>query len=212
LTVEAASGGKVHDYLVQAHQSDLAFLTERAGAIGFDVLLRDGKLLFRPAGFDAAEAATLTLGDDLLRFGASLSVAGQVSAVEVRGWSPKNKAALVGRAGGGDETAVMSGTASADWVGQAFRGAATDLTGVNPVADQAEIDAVAKARFNTAGLALVTAEGEVLGRTDLRPGAVVKIVGAGARFSGPYYLTAVSHRYRAQGGYVTAFWARRNAL
>jgi phage protein D len=96
-------------------------------------------------------------------------------------------------------------------VGQAFRGAATDRSGVTPAVDQGEIDAAAKARFNAAGLALVTAEGRVLGRTDLKPGTVVKIAGVGARFSGPYYLTAVSHRYRAQGGYVTAFTARRNA-
>jgi phage protein D len=132
--------------------------------------------------------------------------------VEVRGWSVKDKAAIRARAATGDERTVMTGSSSADWVGKAYRATSADRTGSQPIFDQSDADAFARARFNDASLALVTGEGRMLGRPELRAGSVVKITGAGQRFSGAYYLTNVSHTYRAQGGYMTTFTGRRNAL
>jgi Contractile injection system tube protein len=50
------------------------------------------------------------------------------------------------------------------------------------------------------------------GRTDLRSGKVIEINGVGKQFSGQYYVTATSHRYRSSGNYTTHLSVQRNAL
>jgi uncharacterized protein len=212
LSVDARDSGQVHDYVLQANQTDMAFLLHRAAGIGFELLLREGTLLFRPAAFDAGEALTLSVDDDLIVFSASCSVAQQPRSLEVRGWDVRNKAVLRGVAEAGAERGVMGSRASAAWADRVLGAAADWHDGRDPAPTQADADALARARFNEASLALVTAEGLLLGRADLRAGTVVKIVGAGTRFAGAYYVRSVEHRYTPAGGYTTRFSGQRNAL
>ena len=212
LTVDATDSEIVHDYVLQANQTDMEFLLDRAAEIEFEMLLRDGKLLFRPAGFGAGDELTLNVNEDLLEFSASFSVAQQVSLVEPRAWSVKDKHALTAKAEAGAEKTVMGDKTSAKWVEQAFQNGTTARGFAMAASTQAEVDTAAKARFNDMSLALVTAEGATLGRTDLRTGSVVKITGAGKRFSGPYYVVSVQHQFTPRAGYLTRFAARRNAV
>lgn len=209
LSVQARDSAIRHAYVVQANQSDMAFLRERAARIGYEILFRDGKLLFQPSGFDAGAEVTLKIGGELIEFLASASVAAQSSTVALRGWNVKEKNAVAATAAGG---AVMSGTGAAAWAERAFGGPVATLISDSPVATQGEADALAAARFEQGGLELVTVEGLTFGRTDLRPGAVVQIEGAGKRFSGRFYLHATAQRYAPGGGFTTRFWGRRNGL
>lgn len=212
LNSDAADSRVTHDYVLQANQTDMEFLRERAARIGFEVFVDDRVLRFRPAVGDAREAAVINLEDDLLEFFPRLSAAGHVSGVEVRGWDPKEQKPLVGKARGGDGGPRVGGARSAAALaGEAF-GAAVSVHGDRPVGSQAEADQLAAARLGSAGLRLVTAEGACRGRADLTPGEVVRIEGLGRRFSGPYYLTSVGHRYLAERDYRTTFTAGRNAV
>jgi phage protein D len=211
LSIATEDSQIVHDYVVQADQTDLGFVLARAALIGFELVARDGKLSFRPAAFDGGDALTLDVAADLIEFFTSLSLAQQVTGVALRGWSVKDKAVLLANAASGDERATMGDTSSARMVSKVYGGDAADLMGNAPAANQPEADAHARARFNDASLALVTAEGLSLGRTDLRAGTVVRIAGAGTMFSGAYYVTSVQHRYGQRDGYTTRFAARRNA-
>jgi phage protein D len=212
LSIDAAASNTVHDYVVQADQTDLDFILARAARIGFELMVRGGKLTFRPAAYDGGEAMTLDVAADMLEFAPSLSLAGQVAEVTLLGWNVKDKQVLSSRAAAGDERTVMGGTSGAALVGQSWSDSVETRIGIAPAANQAEADAHAAAVFNATGLALVTAEGLLAGRTDLRAGIVVRITGAGGRFSGAYYVTAVQHRYVSRGGYTTRFAARRNAI
>jgi phage protein D len=61
-------------------------------------------------------------------------------------------------------------------------------------------------------LTFISGEGVCsVGHPDLRAGTVIKIAGAGRRFSGPYYLTSTTHTITAKQGYRTTFTVRRNA-
>ena len=57
----------------------------------------------------------------------------------------------------------------------------------------------------------VTASGKVIGLPDLRPGDNIQLTGLGKRFSGPYYVTSVTHTLRQDQGYRTSFTVERNA-
>jgi uncharacterized protein len=104
----------------------------------------------------------------------------------------------------------MGGQASgAALVRKAF-GEAEELMTWEPVESQQEADARANARLASIALSFVRGEGVCPGRTDLRAGRVIEITGVGKRFSGPYYVTAVSHNYGPEG-YSTHFTAWRNS-
>jgi phage protein D len=211
LTAQVEDSATVHDYILQANQTDLDFLHERASRIQYEVVVEDKTLFFRPVGNAQGEVLILTMDDDLLEFYPRLSAAGQVGEVTVRSWSPKDKKELVGQAHAGDEVSTMGGQESGAALVEGAFGAAIELLSAYPVATQAEADQLAKARFNHLVLDLISGEGVCWGRTDLRAGKVITIDGVGQRFSGQYYVTAVVHRYLPQRGYQTYFTVRRNA-
>ncbi|MGH8566157.1 MAG: phage late control D family protein [Gammaproteobacteria bacterium] len=197
----------IHDYIVQANQSDLTFLQERARRIHYEVVVEDRALHFHPVAYEKAPVLSLSIENELSEFRAELSSAGQVNSVTAMGWNVTDKKAVVGRASaykrmGGQATA-------ADRVREAF-GEAEELMSFEPVGSLQEAESRATARLGTVGLRLVRGEGACPGRTDVRAGKVIEIKGIGKRFSGPYYVTAVSHQYNPEG-YSTHFTAWRNS-
>ncbi len=211
LTAQTEDSRVVHDYVLQAGQSDLAFLQERARRIEYEVSVDDKTLSFRPVANAASEIMTLTLNDDLLEFYPRLSAVGQVSEVEVRGWNVKDKQEIIGQARAGAEVSKMGGRQTGAALANSAFGAAVGLISRQPLATQAEADQLAKARFNRGVLELIEGEGACRGRTDLRAGAVIRIDGLGQRFSGPYYVVSANHGYTPHQGYLTRFTVRRNA-
>jgi len=210
LSVEAVDSKVIHDYVIQANQTDLEFLQERAGRIQYEIFVTDKKLHFRPVQNDKSEVMTLTIGEHLLEFFPRLSMVRQIGDVSVRGWSPQEKKTILSTAQVGFETAKMGGKKSGPQINDVF-GSMTEVLSMQPAMTQAEADQMAKATLDQKALSLIEGEGLCLGRTDLRAGKVIKIAGVGERFSGQYYVTTAIHRYTAQGGYRTQFQVRRNA-
>jgi len=210
LTGDVTDSSVIHDYVLQANQSDMEFLKERACRINYEVVVEDKKLIFRPVQNAQSEVLTLTMEDDLLEFRPRLSTMRQLSEVEVRGWNQKDGTVIAGQAKAGDENSSMAGQKSGGAMAANAFGKASALIVDQPPMTQAEADQFAVARFNEAALALLSGGGLSRGRTDLKAGRVIRIDGIGQRFSGLYYVTAASHRYRTSG-YYTHFTVRRNA-
>jgi phage protein D len=207
LSAKVVDSTTTHDYTVQANQSDLVFLQERARHIHYEVVVEDKVLHFRPVAYDSAPVLTLSIENELSEFRAELSSAGQVSGVKARGWSIRDKRAIVGQGSGYPR---MGGRMTgADVVRKAF-GKAEELMTSEPLGSLEEAEGRAKARLAAVGLGFVRGEGVCPGRTDLRAGKVIEIKGIGKRFSGPYYVTAASHHHGAEG-YSTRFTAWRNS-
>ncbi|MBW2663268.1 MAG: phage late control D family protein [Deltaproteobacteria bacterium] len=211
LTAEVEDSEVLHPYVVQANQTDMAFLQDRAKRIQYEVVIEDKTLFFRPVSNAESEVVTLEMNDDLTEFYPRLSSVPQVSEVSIRGWDPKEKKEIVGQASIGDEVSTMDGQDSGAALTDAAFGVAIGAVTERPVMTQAEADQLAKAKFNNTVLSLIQGEGSCLGRTDLRSGKVIKIEGIGERFSGSYYIASVIHRYSPQDGYFSNFTVRRNA-
>jgi len=211
LTPQVTDSQVVHDYVLQANQTNMEFLLERAARIEYEVVVDGKTLLFRPVQNDQGKVLTLTPNDDLLEFHPRLSTMRQLDTIELRGWSPKDKKAIVARAASGDEVSTMGGSDSGATIAQSAFGEAAVLMSETPVFSQAEADQVARARFNRAVLDLILGDGVCTGRTDLHPGQVIRIDGVGKRFSGNYYVVSASHRYSQHDAYRTHFTVRRNA-
>jgi uncharacterized protein len=211
LRAETIDSSVIHDYVIQANQTDLEFLQERARRIQYEAVVYDKQLSFRPVQNNKSEALTVTMDDHLLEFYPRLSMARQVSEVTVRGWDPKKKEEILSTAQAGTESSTMGGKESGSKITQRAFGSTVEVLSARPSMTQAEADQIAKATLNQRALSLIEGEGLCLGRTDLRAGKVIKINGVGSRFGGQYYITTASHRYTAQGGYRTQFEVRRNA-
>lgn len=198
------------EYVLQHNQTDFQFLSERAQRIGFEMVVIDRTLQFRPRQNEGNSSVTLNREVELLDFSARLSTIGQVEEVFVKGWNARDKAKVVARSGIGDEQRMGGTVSGPSEVREAFPG--SGITTVDlPMLSQAEAESLAKGWFKELALHYVVGQGLCIGRTDLRAGRLVEIQGIGRRFSGLYYVTSTEHTFRPGSGYRTAFEFRRNA-
>ena len=193
------------DYWLQHDQSDWECLQQLAQYVGYEVLVKAKTLRLQPRKNQDPPTLTLALQQDLLTFYPRLTSANLVGQVEVHGWDPKTKQAVVGRSRGTAPMGNQLGPRAAD---NAFGESTLVLQGAT---QKAAADQRAQGEFEARALAYIHGEGECVGRTDLRAGQVITLKGLGKQFSGAYYLQATCHRYAPQRGYRTTFNVRRNA-
>jgi phage protein D/phage baseplate assembly protein gpV len=196
---------EVYNHVVQPNQTPISFLTERARRIGYTCYVEDRTLHFRKPLQDSGQLE-LEWGLQLRRFTPRLTLTEQVDEVIVRGWDPKTREVIVGRATSGRTEPELEASEN----GPQLASAAFDSTGrrviVNrPVNTQAEADALAQATFDEISGTFVEAEGLCVGQPTLRAGKYVKLTKLGKRFSGVYLATAVTHMYRADTSFTTTF-------
>jgi Bacteriophage probable baseplate hub protein len=212
ITVESTDSEVTHDEVVQWDQTDLAFLSERARRIGYELAMDvtdRKKLLFRKKAHAAPAVATLTLRDDLLEFHPRMLLDPVTELVAVS-WDPKTKGPISASAKAGS-IAGMDGRPPGSQRPAKLFGDGAEKMPRTPAASQAEANQLAIGAFNMAALEYITGDGRARGRTDLLAGRVVVLGGLGEVFSGSYYVTHATHSYSPRAGYLTDFQVERNA-
>ncbi|WJK37740.1 contractile injection system protein, VgrG/Pvc8 family [Solwaraspora sp. WMMA2065] len=210
LRADVTDTGTDLDYVLQNNETDLEFLRRRAGLIGYEIHVRDKVLTFRPPQHGRAPAAKLHVGDDISQFTPRLRTMGQMAEHSVRGWDVTGKKAVVAVAGSGPGPTTTGAVTGPRQVGRVFgrtRSTRVDLSAPN----QARADQLARGQFDDLALSYITGEAECGGQPRLHAGEVVRIEGAGATFSGDYYVVSVSHSVTAAHGYRSSLEVRRNA-
>src|ERR1700730_12994255 len=106
-----------HAHVSQLNLSDWDFLKARAGEIGFEVAVTEGRLHFRkprpsadaPGQGDllSSDPLQLVYGQDLIEFRPRLSSAEQVKDVKGRGWEPSQKQVVIGSSPAGTSSARL---------------------------------------------------------------------------------------------------------
>jgi len=196
---------QVYDYVLQDNQTNWEFLHARAQRIGYELRVEDRKLYFQPPQDSGTPVATLEWGSTLLDFHAQMSTARQVDEVIVRGWDPKAKQALIGRATRGAGAPRIGESQTGSQMAQEAFGQAKVVTVDRPVVTQAEADALAQALCDELACDFVQAEGMTNGLPALRAGKTVELKNLGQRLSGTYYVTATTHTVSNTQGYRTRF-------
>jgi phage protein D len=202
----------VHQHVSQGNQTDWQFLRGLASEVGYEVAVVEGKLDFRrparsaeaPGSGDLASEnpLQLSLGSNLLRLRAVVTSAEQVREVEVRGWDPAQKRALVGSAPAATSSASLP-LQPAELAGK-FNG--DRHVGVEvPYRTQAEVDAAAKALAERVAGAFAELEGTARGNPKLRAGKPVSLGLVGEPFDGKYTPSSTRHVFDPEGGYTTSF-------
>jgi phage protein D len=202
----------VHEHVSQVNITDWEFLKARAREIGYEAAVRSGKLDFsepvESAGapdtgdLTSVDPLQMALGAELEVFRPRITSAQQVKHVEVRGWDPIRKEAVVGKAA--SRTTSVSLATTADGVAANFGEPATHVAGGRPIASQLEADVAAAALAEQLASAFAEAAGIAKGNPRLKAGTPVSIALVGEPFEGRYTLTTTKHVYDA-GGYKTHF-------
>ncbi|HKJ69038.1 MAG TPA: contractile injection system protein, VgrG/Pvc8 family [bacterium] len=199
-----------HEYILQQNQTDIDFLMERARRIRYELVIEDTTLHFRPAANDESEVVTLEYGLTLQSFYPRLNTLSQVSEVQVKGWDPKTKKAIVGTAGSSDAISKMKGSELGASITENAFFQTERIIVENPVFTEGEANQIAKGEFNEMTVEFITGEGESVGNGDIRAGEVIELTGLGKRFGGYYYVTSAKHVIDPRG-YITKFTVERNA-
>lgn len=202
-----------HAQIEQNQESDWEFLKKLADRNHFELYVDERKTLhFGPPNDKAGAVVRLVYGEGLLSFKPEANLAGQISKVEVYGWDPKQKKAIVGVATAGEESG-RSGKSG----GQHLNGFVVDpgkrptLRLRQPVFTQSEADQRAKAALNERAKQFLTGAGEAIGLPEVRPDRNIELANLGIPFSKTYYIKQAKHKVDSNG-YRTGFTVKETGL
>jgi len=211
LQVQGQVQGPTHKLLAQVNQSDLAFLRERARAIGADLWIEDGALHVESRAGRNAQAVELAYKGRLREFTVTADLAGQSTAVVASGWDVSAKEAIQFEA---DESAIRGelngGDSGPAILADKFGDRKQTLAHTVP-ATRDEAEKTAQAFFRMAARRFVVGRGVAAPDARLKAGSVVDLQGLGPLFSGQYYLSEVRHRFDGSG-LRTEFTAERAGI
>lgn len=212
LAVRVGPFTTMHDHRARSGESDLDFLGRLARGVGAVVRVEGRTLVFdkptqattAPSGSEAGtDPFVIEYGGNLISLRATLTGTGQVPELEVRGWNPKEKAAVSATGSTASPSAQLTTTP---------KSLATNVKGRKhligtALATSAAATAVATTAAATRAGGAAEIEGVVRGNAKLRAGTPVNLAKVGATFAGKYVLTAVRHDVDAATGYLTSFTA-----
>lgn len=196
---------QVHDYLLQANQSNLDFLRGRAAALGFLLFVREKTLHCEPPS-GQGQAVELHWARELSEFRPRMSTLGQVAQVTARGWDPAERREIVADS---KESKVIpqvgAGKSGGKLAEEAFHMPnVKHLVADRPLRAQPVAERLAQAVADRQAGRFIEAEGACAGNPGLIAGAQVSIANIGQRFSGQYFVTGAAHTF-LPGEYTTRF-------
>jgi phage protein D len=197
-----------YEQVLQHGQTDLEFLKQRAARIGYEVVVEDMTLYFRPHKVSPIAAVTLSM-QDVTEFYARMSAVNQPNELRVRGWDPRTKR-LIDGVNKTTTASDMGGTPGAEVVGKVF-GKSTVILVNHPVFTEPEAQNMARGQLREMALGFISGEGTCNGRTDLKVGMMIELTKLGKRFTGAYYVLGVEHTVTSDKGLITKFTVRRSA-
>jgi phage protein D len=210
-----------YKHITQDNMSDLDFARLRASRMGCFIWSENGSIKVKKPKFEDSGIEFYVYenqGRDhrMKSFAPRLTGAQIVRSLEVRGWDPEKKEAIVQRVQaapsplGNTEASAASGSKAAD----------VTFTCDEPIFSSEEARMVAKAKLQDHNLGYMSAEAEAFGNPEYMPGTVIKISinsQAADKFDGKYFVTGTTHKYahgtptNPDGGYTTVFRLARNA-
>lgn len=210
--------GGSHKVVAQLNQSDLAFLRERARAVGAELWIEvasDGRAMLKACSrSDRTAGAPVKLGwrNELQEFVVIADLAEQRTSVSATGWDPGAKAQLRHEATESDIRSEVDSDESGPSILRSKLGERKDSIAHSVPLDAQDAQARAKSYFQMTARRFVVGRG--VARTDpkLRVGSWVDLDGLGPLFTGKYYLSEVRHLFDGARALRTEFIAERPGL
>jgi phage protein D len=205
LTADVQTTSVVHPHVMQANESDGAFLRRLAREIGYDVRVSGASLQFKRPQRGSA-TTVLEWGTNLLELQALVRPSPATDAV-TRGWDPKAKQVVESGSKPAAADGVQAGVEAPKPLTQKAFARATTFTGTaTAYRNASQASAAATAAAEDLGSAYLELHGRALGDARIKAGAAVQLKGLGTKLSGTYVVTSVTHVHDpSDGGFSTAF-------
>lgn len=197
--------GEVHEHVLQAAETDYAFLRRLAARIGFDFWISERTFHFKRVPRASVAPPPLRWGRNLHRFAVRFASAERCDEMRVLGWDTLGKKTVTGQATEGDPGTDAPAAAEMAAAARRSFGPVTRMAGQFPVDDQANADALARSFLLRTSGGEVVLRGEAAGDPLIAAGAQVRVEQVGRRLSGNYRVTSVEHLYSAGRPYLTRF-------
>ena len=201
--------GPTWPLVVQANESDLAFLRRRALVADADLMCIAGKLTAQARGARRSPPLRLTQGAALRRFNVAADLAHQRTALTCAGWDVAAKQAVAVQAAASAVATETSGGDSGPQLLQSAFGERKDLVGHRVPMDDAGARAEAEAHLRVLARRFLRGHGETEADMRLRAGGTVELDGLGALFDGLYGVTDTLLRFDAAHGLRMEFGVER---
>jgi uncharacterized protein len=204
--------GPTHKVLAQVNQSDLAFLRDRARAVGAELWMEGDALHAAPRSSRGRASVELKPGGALRELSILADLAAQRTSVTVGGWDVSRKEAISREA----TDAILQGELGSDESGASVLRAALGRRkeaiahGVPLTGEEAQRRAEAHMRAIARRFVVARGVAEPDGR--LRVGATAELQDVGPLFNGRYYVSEVRHLFDGTHGLRTEFSAERPGL
>jgi phage protein D len=212
LTPQIDVSGPTHKCLAQVNQSDLAFVRERARAVGAEVWVRGTTLSAAARSGRRGDTVELALNAGLHEFSACADLANQRSSVTASGWNIAGKEALKHKAEASSISGELEGGDSGVSILSSALADRDDTVSHGALRTQPETQAFAESWFRARARRFVTGRGFADADARIRVGATVDLRGVGALFGGKYYVSEVIHQFDSARGFRTEFTVERPAL
>ena len=193
----------------QGGKSYLEFLRRIADENHYEFFLAGRRLYFKKDKHKDS-VATLSWGEDLIRFEPQLNTSSAVTEVIVRGWDSARKKQIEGRATAGAEDTHEKGKRTASQIAKQSFGDVVEVITDHPVRSVDEAKQIALSKLNRVSNKLIQATVDTIGIPELTPGTCIDIDGFGRLFSGKYYIVKATHSIGGEG-YRTSLTVQRNA-
>jgi phage protein D len=190
LTPDISLDGPSHKLVAQLNQSDLAFLRERARAVGGEVWVQDGTLVVKGRR-DRTGGGRVTLGwgSTLHDMAISADLAGQISEAKVAGWDVSGKQAVLEMVNDGVVSPELGEAQdSGSSVLQEALGSRAEVYAGEVPLTSAEARARAQALFQRRARRFVCGRGVADADARLRVGGSVSLEGLGPLYTANTHL------------------------
>ncbi|HHV62129.1 MAG TPA: phage late control D family protein [Firmicutes bacterium] len=190
-----------HEQVAQSNQTDLNFLKELAGKVGFECYEENGELHFHPKRLDSKPALAFAYYNgeygNLISFEPVEKTLAEPNEVTVTGIDPLEKKPYIAKANDAnvERNAVAEGTYLYDGASgtETFRPGETGKKVASTARTPSEAKQQADANFRKAEEETVEASIETVGEPGLLAKRVVTLYGLGKRYSGNWYVKNVRH-------------------
>ncbi len=212
LRSDVSVDGPPREAIVQANQSDLAFLQELARESGSEFWVEGEVLLARARSERSGPRLEIDFAADLLscRFFADLTA--QRERLSVRGWSVQDKVPVAATVAPADLAmepgSGVSGPVYLERIRESSLPSGETLVGLGPESDEVAAK-LSRTRAEANAWEFVALRASTRGNARLRVGTRLAIRGAGSRFEGGYRVTSARHTFDLKSGFQTEFEANR---
>ncbi len=198
LTADVTSTQTEWPEQVQYYATDWDFLLTRAEANGMIVTALNGKVAVFDPSKDTTPVLTVTYGDDLLTFNASLDSVSQLGAAKATSWDFSSQKTISGNAA---SSYAGPGNLSSKKLSEVVGLSNYELQSTAPI-QQADLTNWSKAALVKSAYSKIQGEVTFQGSNLAEPGTYITLAGLGDRFNGDHIISNVHHVIEA-GSWTT---------